>query len=130
MSDPAPFLAACIDEDEARANAMEHFTVYEQPYYSCAGSRTEPYGDLEWGEEHCDCFLAERKARALRKVAAHRAIFAEHKLVPAGYLGEGMLPGQYGTDPEGLCVTARALLSIWADNPGYDPAWAPAVASS
>jgi hypothetical protein len=56
----------------------QHFTVHEQPYYSCAGSRTEPYGDLEWGEGACDCRLAERKARALREVEASRLILAEH----------------------------------------------------
>lgn len=72
-------LKAGIAADEDRANAMQHFTVYEEPYYSCAASRTEPLGDLEWGADaQCDCFLAERKARALREVVFKRAILDMH----------------------------------------------------
>jgi hypothetical protein len=54
----AEFVTARLDEDERRADAMEHFAVYEQPFYSCPASRTEPYGDLEWGEDACDCCRA------------------------------------------------------------------------
>lgn len=117
------FLAARLDEARQRAEAMEHFTVHEQPYYSCAGSRTEPYGDLEWGEEHCDCHLAERKARALREVEARQAIVRRC----VGRMNE------MDVYPNGL-VSPRAwlarqvlmdLAAIDSDHPDYDESWKP-----
>ncbi|HTU03552.1 MAG TPA: DUF6221 family protein [Candidatus Sulfotelmatobacter sp.] len=110
------FLNARLDEEQARAEAMEHFTVYEQPYYSCAGSRTEPYGDLEWGEEHCDCFLAERKAKRLREVAAMRAVVADYRASVRGF-GEGL------SVPERRL--ALAFAAIWSDHLDYQEDWAP-----
>lgn len=74
MSDPVAFGTARLDEDEKRAQAMKHFTVDGDEFYSCPAARTEPLGDLEWGEENCQCGLAVRKARALREVAAKRRL--------------------------------------------------------
>ena len=62
MSGDAERLGAGLEEDERRAQAMTHRTNPEDPYHSCPGSRAEPLGDLEWGDEHCDCFLAERRS--------------------------------------------------------------------
>ena len=115
MSDLIAFLTARIDEDEQRALAMKHFTVHEQPYYSCAGSRTEPLGDLEWGEEFCDCFVAERRARALREVEAKRKILAAFTEMPAN-LGEQL---QWGQQQSGLLVALRALTAVYSDHPDY-----------
>ena len=130
------FVAARLDEEEARANAMEHFIVYDDTYYSCPATRTEPHGDLEWGEEHCDCGLAERKAKRLREIAAMRAVLALHKttvtkaeIFPfSPYTGEPN-PDEYevaceicgwaDSNPTSACVTVRILAAIWSDNPDY-----------
>lgn len=119
------FLSARLGEDEARAQAMKHFTVPEQPYYSCAGSRTEPYGDLEWGEAACDCFLAERKARALREVEAKRAILADYERQRDARIA-GSEPGDplYSFSEQDLLRVVRFLAAIYSDHPDYDPAWA------
>jgi hypothetical protein len=114
MSDLIAFLTARIDEDEQRALAMKHFTVHEQPYYSCAASRTGPLGDLEWGEEFCDCFVAERKARALREVEAKRKILYECRPRPgAGLVHEGIMARRI----------LYLLASVYSDHPDYDPDW-------
>ena len=121
MSDLIAFLTARIDEDEQRALAMKHFTVHEQPYYSCAGSRTEPLGDLEWGEELCDCFVAERRARALREVEAKR------KILDALQEAEAALDRGYTDLVRGSQLTllraCRFLAAVYSDHPDYDQSW-------
>ena len=109
----AAFLAARLDEESARAEAMEHFTVFEQPYYSCAASRTESYGDLEWGEGHCDCFLAERKAKRLREIAVLRSIVADCEAKLA-YPANGPMFGLARR-------TLAGIASIWEDHADYRP---------
>jgi hypothetical protein len=127
--DPAAFAEARLAEDEARAaRAKSLRDKLDDP-------RRQITPDVRDGAEHAWHETAADPARMLREVAAHRAILAEHKLVPAGYVGEGVLPGEYGcrtchchehgTDPEGLCVTARAVLLIWAGHKDYDQDWAP-----
>jgi Family of unknown function (DUF6221) len=111
------FVAARIGEREQFARDMPHFTVPGQPFYSCPGSRTGPYGDLEWGEEHCDCYLADRRARALREVAAGRVLLDAH--LKAHQAGEALAVEIAGG-------TLRAHADIWRDHPDYDPAWRPA----
>ena len=110
------FVTARLDEEQQRAEAMEHFTVFGQPYYSCAGSRTGPYGDLEWGEEHCDCHLAGRKAKRLREIAAMRAVVASYEK-------------SVRMVSEGLSVPERrltqAVAAIWEDHAAYRPEWKP-----
>ena len=133
----AAFATARLDEEEARAEAMEHFTVFEQPYYSCAGSRTEPYGDLEWGEERCDCGVAGRKAKRLREIAAMRAILGMYvatlALVEAPPpVREGPYAGKisardYLDAKRELAVLRPAvaeLAGIWADHADYED-WKP-----
>jgi hypothetical protein len=120
VTTPDPLAAFCnarLDVEQHSAESMEHFTVFEQPYYSCAGSRTEPHGDLEWGEEHCDCFLAERKAKRLREIAVLRSVVADCEKAlryPAN------VP---------LCNLARRTLagiaSIWDGHPDYATAAQP-----
>src|SRR5581483_6553630 len=68
-------LKTALDEEETRANAMEHFTVTEDEFYSCPATRDgDIYDDGLWGESACNCGLAAAKVRALRQVAAHREI--------------------------------------------------------
>lgn len=113
MDDLEAFLIAQVDQDQKRAEAMRHFTVYEQPYYSCPASRTpEEAGDLEWGEEHCDCFLAERKARALREVAAKRHLL---ELADRAY---------YAADHYAYHWIRGILAVVYSDRAGYQEEWA------
>jgi uncharacterized protein DUF6221 len=132
VSDPVAFAAARLtafvtarlDEEQHRAGTMEHSTVFEQPWNSCPASRTEPFGDLEWGPDApCDCHLAERKARALRAVESKRSIVRRC----AGVMNE------LDVYPNGL-VSPRALLArqvlmaiaaIDSDHPDYDQEWKP-----
>jgi hypothetical protein len=58
-----PFMTARLNEDEAAANAMQHFTF-------CPAARPAPHSGS------CDCGLAARKGRALREVEAKRARLA------------------------------------------------------
>lgn len=113
MSDIVVFLRARIDEDERRAPA-EHFDIDEGGYYSCPATRDEPYGDLPSGEEHCNCGLAQRRARALQEVAAKRALLAEVERELAD-----------DDTNETAQWMARVLAAVYADHPDYDPAWAP-----
>jgi Family of unknown function (DUF6221) len=114
------FLAARIDEAEARANAMEHFTVHDDTYLSCPATRSGPVGDLPWGEEHCYCRLAVRKGRARREAEARRSILRRC----AARMNE------LDAHPSGLAspraVLARQILTdlaaIDSDHPDYDPA--------
>jgi hypothetical protein len=54
-------------------------------------------------------------ARVLAWCAALRAVVAEHG-------GAHRCPNHLMHD-EGPCRTLRALAQIWADHPGFDPAW-------
>jgi hypothetical protein len=106
-------LATLIDdhtvEDEEAANAMRH-DVEESALYSCPASRTGPLGDLEWGEEHCWCGLAKRKARALRRVKAVRELVAEVLAMRHAYAEDGWYscsqaaePGVKDAEPGSAC---------------------------
>lgn len=122
------FVAARLDEEETRANAMEHFIVYDDTYYSCPATRTEPHGDLEWGEEHCQCGLAGRKAKRLREIAAGRA------LVTFAFENASQIDGEWGDGHEAAEIAAGQcadhglkaakkvlgpLAAIWNDHPEY-----------
>jgi Family of unknown function (DUF6221) len=115
MDELGAFLKARLDEAAARANAMEHFTVHEQEWNSCPASLTEPPGDLPWGEGACDCHLAERKARALREVAAKRALL---ELAEEAY---------YEADHYVYHRIRSVLAAINSDHPDYRAVWAPAI---
>lgn len=107
-----------IEGDKKRAEGMEHRTNPEDPYYSCPGSRTEPLGDLEWGEDACDCFLAERKAEALAKADAALAILDEH--AEGWQIGDPLRDCQWEVWP---CKTLRLVASGYRHRPGYAEHW-------
>jgi hypothetical protein len=119
VRDIVAFLKARYDEEERRALAMEHRTVPGEEFYSCPASRTEPLGDLEWGEAFCDCFLAKLKARALREVKAKRAILAA--IVEADAASTAV------DNIEISPYLARDLLGMlalpYAGHPDYDQSW-------
>jgi hypothetical protein len=75
VAELAAVIEASLAEDEAAANAMQH--EGGEVWLACPATRTEPLGDLEWGEGRCDCGLAKRKDRALRRVKATRDLVAE-----------------------------------------------------
>lgn len=122
------FVTARLDEEQRRAEAMEHFIVYDDTYYSCPATRTEPHGDLEWGEEHCTCGLPERKAKRLREVQAGR------DLITFALENAASIDGEWGDCHDaaeiasGKCAdhgikaakrVLGSLAAIWSDHPGY-----------
>ena len=108
------FLTACLDEDEAVARAMGHHEV-DDIYYKCPALRTEDEaGDLEWGEDACNCGLTYRQARALREIEAKRAIVAK----AIEWDGD---PNDYGQYHHACAL----LASVYADRPGYREKWRP-----
>jgi len=111
LSDLAVFIGARLDEEQRRAEAMEHFIVYDDTYYSCPATRTEPHGDLPWGEEHCTCQLAARKAKRLREIAAGRAILRLHAASHECPGDDGY--AWYGDDEAPWCPTLRHVAAIW-----------------
>jgi hypothetical protein len=129
MTGLTEFLAARLDEDEARAQAMEHDAYPpDDEYYWCPAALAKPLADdLPFGEKDCQCGVAERKARALRDVAAKRVILAEHEAV----LGEchtmelkaDRRPRKYG-EYDGLHKAVVELAAIDRDHPDYDQEWA------
>lgn len=131
MDDLIAFAGARLDEDEAQANAMEHVTA-ESELYACPATRSEPLAgtDLEWGEENCDCGLAERKGRALREVAAKRAILADcqramskQREFSAAHVRHG---SPFPSPHANLAFrTLLQLATVWSVHPGYRPEWTP-----
>lgn len=108
----AAFLAARLDEDQERAAKMRHYFV-DEPYFDCPATRTAPLGDLPWGEDACDCGLAEREARALREVEAKRALI---RLADDAY---------YEADHYAYHGIRQIVAAIYSDHPDYRAAWKP-----
>lgn len=114
------FLLARIAEDKAGADAMGHRTdpEGEDGYYACPATRDYPLGDLPYGEEHCDCGLAEHKRRALAECEAKRRIVEE----VARYDGESY-DGNSGA-LNSLDAILATLAAVYADHPDYQAEWA------
>jgi len=123
------FLGQRLDEDEAAARAWTHFTIAESIYHSCAATRTEDEaGDLEWGEDACDCGLATRRARVLREVEAKRAILEVYTEVIAEIRRAHVEDEQVGmmrSARAGLDVAIQALATVYQDHPDYREEWRP-----
>lgn len=106
------FLRARYDDLEAKAPS-EHFVGSESQVHRCPAARDpEDCGDLEHGEENCDCGLTARRAYALADMAAKRQII-------------GLCATE--TDETGgkpLAIRALLLLaSPFVGHPGYDEIW-------
>jgi hypothetical protein len=123
--DALAWLRAQITRDKERAEAMEHFTVPDEPFYSCAGSRTEPYGDLEWGEGDCDCFVAERRAEALAGAEAKLAIVTRCEAVLAAFAdpATGLWPDVTRRERTHAGATLADLASGYKHREGYAEHW-------
>jgi hypothetical protein len=121
MDELVAFVLAGVAADQAHADAMTHFQLPGDEYLWCPAALSEPLGDLPFGEEHCDCHLAERKARALREATAKRNVVRRCAAVM----------NEMDVHPNGL-VSPRALLArqtlidlaaVYADRPGYQTGW-------
>lgn len=130
MADLASFLSDRYAEAEAAARdllrtAQDVRLALKEPHL--LGREIPGWHSWPDVEAMCNSRLAD--------IALKRAILAEHKLVPAGYQGEGILPGEYGcstcdvhedgTDPNGVCKTVRLIAAIWSGHPDYQQEWAP-----
>lgn len=91
----------------------------------------DAFPSYPWGSRDAELafFRIVQPAHVLRTVAAHRAILALHGPHPhysgtcvadAGAVSCGCVSGPCTEWP---CETARWLVSIYADRPGYDPSW-------
>jgi len=84
------FLRARLDELEASAPSGHFVYDIESVIQRCPAARDpERCGDLQYGEENCDCGLTARRAYALADVAAKRQII---ELVIGAYAGYAVLP--------------------------------------
>lgn len=108
--DLAEFLAARLDDEEARVS-----------------------GNSEWGDAHGDCYeCGTNQARVLRQVTAIRAILEAWQAQSGYSLPDGVADGR---DPDeamrdeavkdALEDVVRELAAIWSDHPDYQDAWKP-----
>lgn len=83
-NDMITWLRGMWDVTKRDVTKWRHVTAdldVDSEVYACPASRTEPLGDLPWGEEHCTCGLTQRKRSVLARVEAERAIL-EYALMP------------------------------------------------
>lgn len=146
MDDLTAFVTARLDEDEAIANAAasEAGPDWTWDRESRDGYLRTPAGTimadaLNVEDEQFRPHVARHDpARALREVAAKRAILAEHGhyRVDHNWTGRTDLDAPFGCSTchigndgdmydGGWCVTVRQLAAIYSDHPGYRPEWAP-----
>lgn len=106
----AEFLLARIAEDEA--GPWEHWWD-ESQYHRCRAIREPEYaGDLEVGEEFCDCGMPRLRARVLAECDAKRRIVELYQFAPPA------------SDP--FMDQVILLLALpYADRPGYREEWKP-----
>ena len=115
------FVAARLDEEQARAEAMEHDIDWDDDHRSCPAARTA--APLPPGKDACSCGLAERKAKRLREVEAGREIVARYEqwrqqadlITNAGAKPSIALTGGLSA----LRRIVRATAAIWNDHPDY-----------
>lgn len=137
MDDLIAFFRARVEEGETHANAIGHDVNVLDEFYSCAAGRTEPLGDLEWGENAtCDCFAAERKARALREVEGDRLLIEAYedraswvhdfRDPDSDYenVTEAEICWEEGA-AEALLAAIRFRVLAWSGHPDYKESWRP-----
>ena len=123
MSSIVEFLRARLDEDEAQAR--EAVTI-RQRTYSHQPWVNDPDHELKAWDDHPAGVVLLGPERLLAEVAAKRQVLDVHEPEP----GAGCLVcdhdcnfGYVYGDGTG-CTTIRALASVYADHPDYDPEWA------
>ena len=112
MTTLTEFLLARIAEDEA--GPWRHFQV-DDIYYSCPATRDPEWaGDLDVGEEYCDCGMPARRVRMLAECEAKRRIVN---------LGDD---GTFSETPSGtIAWVVMELATVYADHSDYDETWRP-----
>jgi hypothetical protein len=135
--DLVTFFAARLDEEEAEAKGppgwkLEHWTAIR--YADKDSGRNwrvdaEPRCVVDQVAQEDAVFIARHDpARALREVAAKRAILAEHEPEPWGDPHPELLRCAQGHGDEYWttwpCTEVRALTAVWSDCPGYRQEWA------
>jgi hypothetical protein len=120
MDDLVTFLRARLDDRE-RAAPTAHVDPDEGGFYACPATRDEPFGDLPYGPDACECRLAERRADVLDDVDSKRRILDDI----AGYADPDH-PGSEGAETDGLAWrTLRNLALPFTGHRDYRPGWAP-----
>jgi hypothetical protein len=131
QTDLAAWLLACVQDDLDEADRWEHDSPDEGGYYSCPATRSEPYGELAYGEENCDCGLAKRRARVLVECDTKRRIIAEYQKAAAEVDRQIALSGGNFTDDSASWMLAleracKLLTLPYVDRDGYRAdLWAP-----
>ena len=153
--DPAAFLAARLDEDEAAAKAApgEHWKAFteddiagasvyddqwlllyperydhDKPLSAKPGATGPQY--IQRSRDALAAHIARHDpARVLREVAADRKLLAEHHIL-AEYEARAHLAGvgepEYAYGfADGVALAVRIRAERFADHPDYDPAWRP-----
>lgn len=125
MTDLVEWLRAALDDVE-RAT-IRYRDGHEGPCVNFEGQDPSGYDEYESCARHIATAEAtpyRDAAFGLREVAAKRAIVAEHDLAydnlkrhPDDLATKGWLLG--------TIRAMRLLAAVYADRPGYDPAWAP-----
>lgn len=100
MDDLTTWLLEQVTVDERDAAQMRHLT-FDSEYYSCPGSRTGPVGDLEYGEDACDCGMPQQRARLLADCEAKRKLVALHR--PVNVTIGGDIGGESIQQPGVVC---------------------------
>ena len=106
MSDLVEFLAARLDEDEARARA----------FLACEWSGLDVWGD---GTDHFLEGGAGDPTRVLAEVAAKRAIVGLHNC-PHDEHHDAAVHSVDTYDERDPCATLRHLAAVYADHEDYD----------
>lgn len=141
MDDLTAFVTARLDEDEAAARAV---AVLRHQVFDGTGLVTGPRG-VGFIRSDVATWLADNDpARALREVAAKRAIVELHDRVhdcpvivptkdPSAFAGNlGYVSTEHideeDPDPDVTpCTTLRAVAAVWSDHPDYRPEWSVAA---
>jgi Family of unknown function (DUF6221) len=133
--DIAEFIRARLDEDEAAARAAAGRApgpwvgAFKQVTSEPSSAEISIVATTEWSDtsHHIERW---EPARALREVAAKRAILAIHEPLPSVY-GEPPVCGacwpqpRPGTHPLWPCSTVRPLAAVYSDHPDYRAEWKP-----
>lgn len=118
VTDLVAFLRAALDDDERVAQAAAR----------TRGTFWTPVGLQSTFDARVDDHIARHDpARVLREVAAKRAILDLHHKQEAAEFEDRRSVASWCPvcgDAE-ACPTLRHLAAVYADRPGYDPAWAP-----
>lgn len=115
-----------IQLDRQRAWAWQHDTGPDgRPFYACPATRTEPLGDLPFGEENCTCGLEQRRHRVLVDCDMLEQIIRQH------LDWQTTLHDTPADRTEGECTTYRMAMEwtvdriamMFDDRPGWDEQW-------